>query len=275
MSTWLCIPSARPVAEANVALGKWRERGYKIALWRDDQYAPQNEAYAIDCHAIPTELCCDIMIVSPKYPGYAVAVNTLIAHVMEKDPNMQFCVASGDDTFPEPSKHADEIAFECTQHAFKLHGKQCGGCQIDSNLIATFLVMQPTGDRWQDTPQSRAMFGEHRGALIDRVAGSPFIGREFARRMYGGKGPYWPGYTHQFVDQELQEVAIKMGVFWQRRDLTHYHAHALRTEGIEIGPRKPLPAFLIEANSKAHWEKYSALFKEREVAGFPGHEPSL
>ena len=244
------------MAEANVALGKWRERGYKIALWRDDQYAPQNEAYAIDCHAIPTELCCDIMIVSPKYPGYAVAVNTLIAHVMEKDSEADFFVVGGDDTFPEPTKTAEQIAVEFTT--------QSGG---------TFCVFQPTGDRWQDTPASRAMFGENRGALIDRVAGSAWIGREFAKRINGGKGPYHPGFTHMFSDEYLQCIAEKHGVFWQRRDLTHYHAHAQRTDGVEVGPSKPQPAHLEKWNTRQHWDESKALFESLKAHNFPGSEP--
>jgi hypothetical protein len=131
--------------------------------------------------------------------------------------------------------------------------------------------MQSTGDRWGDTARSRQQFGEHRGAYIDRVAGSPWIGREFARRMYGGNGPYWPKYTHQFVDEELQEVAIKMGCFWQRRDLIHLHEHWGREQMQEGGYR--VPPHLLEANSPQHWRKYKQLFESRKAAGFPGHEP--
>lgn len=127
-----------------------------------------------------------------------------------------------------------------------------------------FGVMQPTGDRW----------GDAQGAYIDRVAGSPWIGREFARRMYGGSGPYWPEYFHMGVDEELQAVATKLGVFWQRPDLTHYHAHWGRPRpGERMGQVDRMPAFLAEANSPEHWRKYKALFSKRQAAGFPGHEP--
>ena len=54
------------------------------------------------------------------------------------------------------------------------------------NCLRTFGVMQPTGDRW----------GERNGiATIDRIAGSPWMGREFCRRMYHGSGPMYNGST--------------------------------------------------------------------------------
>jgi hypothetical protein len=86
---------------------------------------------------------------------------------------------------------AKQIAKECTAHF--------GG---------TFGVMQPTGDRWAN-------------GSIDRICGSPWLGREFCTRMYHGKGPMYGGYLHMFGDEELQHVATRLGVLWQRRDLTH------------------------------------------------------
>ena len=113
--------------------------------------------------------------------------------------------------------------------------------------------MQPTGDLklW---PLSR----------IDRFAGSAWIGREFARRMYGGKGPLWP-YPHCWADEELQCVAQKMGVFWQRRDLTHKHLHWGRGS-------EPKPEWW-DSIAGADYHNSRALFEERKAAGWPGHDP--
>jgi hypothetical protein len=125
--------------------------------------------------------------------------------------------------------------------------------------------MQPTGDR---------DFGDTQGPYIDRVAGSAWIGREFARRMYGGNGPLWPEYTHMGVDEELQAVAIKMGIFWQRQDLVHFHRHWGRPlPGERMGNADRMPAFLEKANSAEEWHRYKRLFAARSARGFPGHEP--
>lgn len=77
-----------------------------------------------------------------------------------------------------------------------------------------------------------------------------------------------------FVDEEIMQVAIKLGCFWQRRDLTHFHRHFLRaSEAIDSMPiLREIPEFLREANSPAHWNKFKALYERRKAAGFPGHE---
>ena len=181
---------------------------------------------------------CDLLIQEP-YQGYARAVNALISAVLEADPSCEWCVAAGDDTEPDPNHTANEIARQCTEHF--------GG---------TFGVMQACGDEWADS----------HGRMILRIAGSPFIGRDFAERINCGCGPYWEQYTHCFLDNEIMEVAQKYGAFWQRPDLTHRHNHWTRE-------RKPMPHFLAEANSPMHWNKYSRIYFTRKAEGFPGSQP--
>jgi hypothetical protein len=247
-NVWLCIPSARPVAEVAARMAKWKERGYKIVLWRDRQDESPDLADALYIE---------------NYPGYAEAANILIGFAMAHDRSADWFVTGGDDVDPDPTKTADEIAEECTRYFLDLHEKHCAGCTIDANLVATFGVMQPTGDRW----------GDRQGAYIDRVAGSPWIGREFARRTYNGNGPYWPEYTHMGVDEELQAVATKIGVFWQRPDLTQMHWHWGRPrDGERIGKQERMPDFLKVPNSQEHWNEYKRIFSERQQNGFPGHE---
>lgn len=240
-------PSKRPVAEANKVLERWREMGYKIALWLD----------AGDDHV---GRICDKFRSGPAYPGYAVACNALIKAVLELDQQCNWVVVAGDDILPDPNVPPNEIDAECRAH-FTVIDMPIG------NGKSTFGVMQPTGDRW----------GDRQGAYIDRVAGSAFLGREFCLRINQGKGPIWPDYTHMGEDEELQAVAERYGVFWQRRDLIHFHNHWGR--GPEGNPNAPqdrataMPDFLKHANSKPEWDKYKAIFESRKRLGFPGSEP--
>lgn len=261
MSVWLCCPSARPVAEVNARMQKWRDMGYKIALWRDTTTGEYPE--------------CDRLIISSQWPGVYVAWNTLVANVFRTQPDCDWVVCAGDDTDPDPTKRADDIAAECS-HLFGAQQMRFvqsvrfleGGAQEDTppTYHSTFGVMQPTGDRWgEDEAMARHMWPDA-PAYIDRICGSPWIGREFARRVNGGRGPWWPEYRHMHGDEELQAVAKSLGVLWQRPDLTHHHDHC-RRDGVARTPE-----FLVEAYGPEHWAKYSKLFAERKAAGFPGHE---
>ena len=209
-NVWYCIPSARPVPEAQRCVDAWRDMGYKVALWRDQ----------------PDSIQADFVHVSAEYPGYYNAANALIARVFRVDPECNFAVTGGDDLWPDQGKTAQEIA---------------------GSFTGSFCVMQPTGD----------------GHGIETICGSPWIGRAFAAKAYEGCGPFWHEYSHMFGDEELQNVALKLGCFWQRPDLTHRHEHWSWSG-------KPMPEFLKEANSPEHWAKYQALYLRRKAAGFPG-----
>ena len=219
MGVWLTIPSARPLQETAPVFAKWAKRGYMVFLW-------------IDKHR-------------GAYPGYAVAVNTLIREAMRIDPNIEWFVTGGDDTEPDPNHSADDIAMQCWSYF--------GG---------TYGVMQPTGDRFAQ-------------GSIDRIAGSAWIGREFAERSYGGHGPLWCEYEHMFVDEELQEVAIQQGVFWQRPDLVQLHRHFMReTDALDSrAVQRAVPRHLVKWNTQEHWDCSKAIFQKRKREGFPGSEP--
>jgi hypothetical protein len=232
MSVWFCIPSARPVAQANPVLEQWRERGYKVALWRDSL----KDAWPIHDH----------MIVAP-YPGYALAVNGLVRSVLALDSDCDWIVTGGDDVMPDPNYTAEEIAVQCSEH-----------------FAGTFGVLQSTGDRWGDDPFGRARWPDA-PAYIDRVAGSPWIGREFCRRVYRGNGPIWPEFWHMFEDEHLQAVAKKLGCFWQRPDLIHYHQHWMRDCE---GDQAQMPEFLKEVSGCEHWKKSAEIFERLKQGGF-------
>ena len=213
----------------------WTVAGYRTAIWRDPG-SPEIEA--------------DI-IVHGKYPGYYMACNILMRAVLTLDKACGWCVCAGDDTLPEPIMAPDSIALSCEAHF--------GG---------TFGVMQPTGDNWSDFHAGKM------SRIIERIAGSPWIGRDFARRAYGGNGPYWTGYFHCGGDEELQCVAQKLGAYWQRPDLTHYHQHWARQNQCSPKPLVP-PAHLARATSQGEWAHYLQEFGSRKADGFPGSEPIL
>lgn len=244
MSTWLCIPSKRPVAEAQACIDQWRKRGYLTAIWRDAGDAPVE---------------CDLML-SGEYPGYANAVNALCAEAIERDPEAMWLVTGGDDTEPDPNHTADEIARECSEHFeqsfWKAPCELLEGMPIDR--ARTFGVMQPTGDRWGEDKSG--------SAYIDRICGSPWMGREWCLRANRGTGPLWHEFHHMFVDEHLFEVAKKYGVLWQRRDLIHMH-HQWQREGGKM------PKFLEQVSGRQHWSRYQNLFNRMKAAGFPESEP--
>lgn len=240
MSVWLCIPSARSPEEANAVLKLWRERGYKIALW-------------VDSVADGEAKICGHWI-NGKYFGYAQATNSLIETLISDDPindspdpQAEWFVIGGDDVEPDLNHSAEEIARECREH-----------------FAGTFGAMQPTGDRWGENDRH---LGKRGSAYIDRVCGSAWLGREFCRRVNRGNGPLWPEYFHMSVDEELQCVAQRLGVLWQRRDLVHLHRHWGRQPGATA---QSMPAFLAEANRR--FPEARALFEKRKAAGFPGSE---
>jgi hypothetical protein len=256
MSVWYCIPSARPPEEAEQCLRLWRKQGYKIALYCDSKTPGVTPPWAI-LHGV-----ADRVLDRFEYPGYAAAVNELVRDVMERDPSAEWFVTGGDDIEPDANHSAEEIARQCNLYFSRLWTGQPDA----HREAATWGVMQPTGDRWGD--HERHM-GERGSAYIDRVCGSPWMGREFCRRMYQGNGPLFEGYFHMGEDEELQAVAQKLGVLWQRPDLIHFHRHWARKNK----DRADMPKFLERANSAEEWRKYKELFAARQAAGFPGSEP--
>jgi len=223
MSVWFCIPSARTVEQSAPVFAAWHKMGYKIAIVTDDE-APRD---------------VDLQVVCDSYPGYANSVNYLAKRVLAENLDCDWIVCGGDDTYPDPNVMADEIADQCNQH----FGRLSGG--------STFGVMQPTGHRW----------GNGSRAYIDRICGSPWLGREWCLRAHQGNGPMHHGFFHMHVDEALQELAVRLGVLWQRPDLTHFHEHWM-LKG------QPMPKFLERANSREHWNESSGLLQRLRDSEF-------
>lgn len=237
-SVWFCVPSCRPKREAEDCFRRWKALGYKIAILRQGE--------PIDSDLV------DVQISTGEYLGWPNSTNFLCKRVLADDASIRWGVGGGDDYWPISDRWAANVGFECFEY-----------------FDGTFGVMQPTGDRWGDNESSRITFGQDRGAILDRVAGSPWMGREWIERSYQGNGPMFDGYRHLYADEELQCVAEKLGVFWQRRDLVQYHNHPAREKGFGVYNQ----GYLKDLYSKEAWKKERALFESRKAAGFPGSEP--
>jgi hypothetical protein len=244
VQVWFCIPTARETAAASAVIHKWKQMAYGVAAFVD-RARSLDDIRELSPHVLA--------IAQDEYPGYARATNATIKLALENDKHARWFVIGGDDVHPDPKKPADVIAAECEKYFTKLHG------------APTLGVMQPTGDRWGETP--------NRGAYIDRICGSAWLGREFCERVYGGNGPLFPEYYHMFVDEELQGVATALGLLWQRPDLTQLHEHW--TKRIEPDPetgRRVPPEHLSFVTTQGHWQQSKALHARRRMLGYPGHE---
>jgi hypothetical protein len=249
VSVWVCVPSARPVHEVESWAADWLAHGYRVALWRD---TPE-----------PIRGC---LVACGEYPGYSVAANRLIKDTLNRCSDCDWVVIGGDDVSCDQGHSAEEIARETFNYfdgraAEKyFRGSGPGAPPHGGGLAGTFGVMQPTADAFADRS-------------IEKIAGSAWVGREFCRRMYGGNGPLFSEYTRFFMDQELQEVAIKYGVFQQRPDLLHLHRWYGRASDDLHSETKPaeLPEHL--KHQEKMWQPEKQLFYRRQRAGFPGSEP--
>jgi hypothetical protein len=237
------VPSARPIAEVATWGKAWQDRGYKVALVRDVVDPEWQPDYTI--FSTPTW---------GKYPGYAVSTNELVKCILREYPECMWCLAGGDDVYPDPDHTADEIARECGTYFGNLH-------DTPGFIPSTFGVMQPTGHRYGEHPNHPDP--RLRSAYIDRICGSPFMGRSFCERMNKGQGPFHPGFLHMHGDECLFEVAKKLGVLWQRRDLTHEHRHW----GLK-GNRSDMPQFLERWNTPEHWRESKALLDRLKAEDF-------
>lgn len=177
------------------------------------------------------EIPADICLWRDSYPGWPESVNILCRDVVPKSCNL--IVSGGDDMLPDPNHTASELAE-----------------QFFERFRDGFGVMQPHGDEF---------------LCAKRYCGSPFVGRAWFENMYGGRGPMYGGYHHNYADNELYWVAKGMGALWERPDLSHFHDHFTR-EG-----RKE-PAYWSGVKQKDLQD--CLLYYARVHQHFAGHEPA-
>ncbi len=259
-NVWICVPSARPVAEVREWAAKWHERGYKVAIWRDN---PEDR-----------QLIDSVKVMTGIYHGYAATTNALIGYALCLDPWCDWVVAGGDDVFPDAAHTADQIAYQCgrrfgeQQEIYRMEyvtGTEPMPPQPSCRMPwSTFGVMQPIGDLYGERDPWPPGTPANRRTYASRVCGSPWLGREWCLRGNQGKGPFHPDFYHMHGDQCLQEVAEKLGILWQRPDLTHYHNHWARKRQNQAD----MPDFLRNVNSQEHWKESKALLDRLRTDGF-------
>lgn len=285
MSVFVICPSARPIPEVLAWAAKWKARGYMVAVWRDN---------ARDSFALQAPGGCDlVMYHNDPYPGYAVAVNNLVKQIMLMHADAEWFIPYGDDGYPDANHAAGEIAKECGQYFQIIERLRFAHAELGESVpedkpakVAemvldrhrplsitgdTFGVMQPTGDRFGENPNHHDP--KMRGAYIDRICGSAWVGREFCRRAYGGQGPLWPKFVHMFGDEHLQRVAQKLGILWQRRDLIHYHDHPGRKPNYNA--QVDAPPHLKQWITDEHWQSSKKTFLALEAENFKETETFL
>ncbi len=178
-----------------------------------------------------------VLSIATPYPGFSVVTNMLIRYAMDEGADL--IVVAGDDIDPAPDFTAADLA-----------------ARFFRRFPGGFGVAQPTADAYgalaPDAPYPACV--------------SPWIGREFARRINGGLGVYHAGYRDLFPDAELWSISQRLGVLDLWPDVTQYHHHW--TRGCEDTLPKGKRARI--TNNARHDRE---LFIARREAGFPGNEP--
>ncbi|MFN0011209.1 MAG: hypothetical protein ACKVS8_06135 [Phycisphaerales bacterium] len=177
---------------------------------------------------IPADLC----VWSDTYPGWAESINILSKAIVPATADL--VVSGGCDMLPDPDHTAQELAAQFFEH-----------------FPDGFGVMQPHGDTFRNARH---------------YCGSPFLGRAWIDSMYGGRGPMFGGYRHNWGDLELYWVAKCLGSLWERPDLSHFHDHPHREHAAAT------PDWWL-SNVERHDRADVELYLSRSRAHFPGHEP--
>lgn len=250
MNIWFAIPSVRPPEEAIPVLQEWSKRGYNIALVRQGKMLSNED--------IPN---LRLQIYAKEYKGWANSINLLTKCILKCDPKARWIVTGGDDLLPD-SRQAEEIGMLCENYFSHRatveikrftqfvppHDREFGVCR--ESYGPTYGVMQPTGDR----------YGTSGGSDIDTAAASPWMGREFCEKVYGGRGPLWSEYFHYYADAELQAKAIALRCFEQFVGITQEHKHWSRSVDY-------CPPYMEEPSLRAEQDRQT--FLRRQALGFP------
>ena len=216
-----------PVAKpdrAQAAAKLWLDAGYGLVFYQDDKTLPFVEHARVST------------IVGP-YGGFWRAINIMAQFAL--DDNAAVCLYAGDDHEPDPKKSAHEIGEEYLQR-----------------FANGFGVMQPSGDKQGADESGRS--------AAQRIAGSPWFGRDWIKRAYGGNGPVDGRYHSFYADESLYEVARKLGVYWMRDDLCQLHKHW------SWGHTNRQP---YHEKNQRHWLSDKAIFDDSKLKSFPEGEP--
>lgn len=178
------------------------------------------------------EIPADRVMWRDSYPGWPESINILCRELVPNDAPL--VVSGGDDMLPDPNHSASELL-----------------AQFEKKFPDGYGVMQPHGDEF---------------LCAKNYCGSPFLGRGWIERAYGGRGPMPSDYRHNWADNELFWVAKCQGVLWDRPDLSHFHDHFTRNGGQSED--------YWTANVLKHDREDCRVFIARSWLGFPGSDSS-
>ncbi len=199
-----------------------------LPAWRERGYR-----VAVLQNVERADIPADLTVWSDTYPGWAQSINLLTREIVPASADI--VVSGGCDMLPEPHHSAQDLAR-----------------QFFERFPDGFGVMQPHGDAYRNA---------------QHYCGSPFLGRAWIDRMYGGTGPMHGGYRHNWGDLELYWVARCLGALWSRPDLSHFHDHPHREHTAAT------PTWWLN-NVERHDRADVELYLQRAAAHFPGHTPS-
>ncbi len=198
-----------------------------LPAWRERGYR-----VAVLQNVDRADIPADLTVWSDTYPGWAQSINILSRDVVPASADI--VVSGGCDMLPDPNHSAQALARQFFEH-----------------FPDGFGVMQPHGDAFRNARH---------------YCGSPFLGRAWIDRMYGGTGPMHGSYRHNWGDLELYWVATGLGALWSRPDLSHFHDHPHREHTAGT------PAWWLN-NVERHDRADVELYLRRAAAHFPGHTP--
>lgn len=178
------------------------------------------------------------IVVQGEFHGYWAACN-LLSRIVFHHRGAEVVTLIGDDMIPDPLSTASSI-----------------GEAYLRRFPDGFGIMQATGD-----PQGKDKHGVPAAA---RICGSPTFGMGWNERAYHGTGPCPEMYKSYWGDEELWNVAKRLGVLWLEPKFSFLHRHW--SFGHE--PRQPSHE-KNEGNSRRDRE----MFQARKQAGFPGSDP--
>jgi hypothetical protein len=233
----------------------WMAKGYFVCIMiqkprkpflADDSWRPP----------VPNTVSAIPPVMVNEWNGYYEAIN-IMSYVAVMKYKAEVVIAGSDKILPDTRYGAEELGKAFVMRFPRLFG-----------------VMHPVGDLWSpevsgpSAQEGMGMHGRkiHATARSDQRCEGLWMGRRFILEMNGGRAPISPKYRHFFGDHELFHVARKLGILWQRSDVTQERIHWSRPGG-------PSMDAYDQRNFDQWYESDLAMWKVRSRDNFPGHEP--
>ena len=189
------------IARSNETAKAWAGLRYQVAV-------------ATELPIPPKDICAHRVFNFTKYDGYYRSMNT-VCQWLVREMKADIVVCAGDGIMPDTRYPAWGL----------------GGMFVQKfpNGLG---IMQAIGHRWQ-ADRGPGQYNFHDWPSTERRCESPWIGREFILRAYGGRGPYSDAYAQYYGDAELHDVAQKMGVLWRNENVAQRSIHWSQVGGPE------------------------------------------